>query len=395
MDIEQPNLTEYIALNATTLAQKLLYQNEGNKFLRFTYNVIKVIQSDASAKEYWAILNNAQEANLHLALVSLPLSEYLCFSGASEEVFEIAVPGLGFKYESICRFDNDFVEVVYYHNGKYTQVFGTPSMVNEFKAQNFPTATNVAITTLKGFFTIALVVPKIQDDVQDTAIRRSTLRFAVTGLNKFADYYRKYVGIPWASVPHYSFYSFPYGYIREFDLNGNLLQSDKYMMNPAMGVLPKRPYCIDPDGSLLQHFSESLKQYLDSDIELSNFRKGEAYAGHGHDLAAMRFCVSGVDGILRKWAEQKGIQIKNTTPNKAPISKLLGKFEEILKQEKLVNDPDAFMKQVRDAVSFRHSIEHESLHAVDSTLVFPAIDILKQFFDLVRKQLATVEQSST
>lgn len=387
MDLKQTNITENIALEATSLAQKLLYQNEGNKFFHFTYNVVKAIQSNASAEEYWAILNDVQEVDFRLALVSFPLSEYLCFSGAPEEVFEIVVPGLGFQYESICRFDNDLVEVVYHHNGEYTQVFGIPSAANEFKAQNFPTANNVAIATLKTFFTIALIVPTVRDEVKNTAIRRSTLRFAVTGLNRFADSYRKYVGIPWASVPHYSFYSFPYGYIREFDLDGNLLESDKYMMNPAMNVLPTRPYCIDPNGSLLRHFSEALKQDIDPDIELNNFRKGEAYAGHGHDLAAMRFCVSGVDGILKKWAEKKSIEIKGTTPKKVPISKLLGKFEEVLKQEKLVDDPDDFMQKVRDAVKFRHAIEHESLYAVDSTLVFPAIDILRQFFNLVNEQV--------
>jgi hypothetical protein len=389
MNSKQPNITENIASDATSLAQKLLYQNEGNKFLCFTYNVIKAIQSNASAEEYWAILNDEQEVNFRLALISFPLSEYLCFSGAPEEVFEVVVPGLGFQYESICRFDNDFVEVVYSHDGNYIQVFGNPSAVNEFKSQKFPTASNISIATLKTFFTIALTVPKVHDDVRNTAIRRSTLRFAVTGLNRFADSYRKYVGIPWASVPHYSFYSFPYGYIREFDFNGNLLESDKYMMNPAMGVLPERPYCIDPDGSLLRHFSETLKQDLDPDIELNNFRKGEAYAGHGHDLAAMRFCVSGVDGILKKWAEKKSIEIKGTTPKEAPIKKLLGKFEEVLKQKRLVDNPDSFMKKVRDAINLRHSIEHESLYAIDSTLVFPAIDILKQFFDLVHEQLSS------
>jgi len=387
MDLKQTNIAENVASEATSLAQKLLRQNESNKFFHFTYNVVKAIQSNASAEEYWAILNDEKAVDLRLALVSFPLSEYLCFSGAPEEVFEIVVPGLGFQYESICRFDNDLVEVVYHHDGEYTQVFGTPSAVNEFKAQNFPTANNVVIAALKTFFTIALIVPTIRDEVKDTAIRRSTLRFAVTGLNRFADSYRKYVGIPWASVPHYSFYSFPYGYIREFDLDGNLLESDKYMMNPAMGVLPTRPYCIDPDGSVLRRFSEALKQDIDPDIELNNFRKGEAYAGHGHDLAAMRFCVSGVDGILKKWAEKNSIEIKGTTPKKAPIKKLLGKFEEALKQEKLVDDPDDFMKKVRDAVRFRHSIEHESLYAIDSTLVFPAIDILRQFFNLVNEQV--------
>ncbi len=383
MDLKQPNITENIASDATSLAQKLLYQNEGNKFLCFTYNVIKAIQSNASAEEYWAILNNEREVNFHLALISFPLSEYLCFSGAPEEVFEVFVPGLGFQDKSICRFDNDFVEVVYHYEGKYTQVFGTLAEVNEFKTQNFPTARNVAIATLKTFFTIALTVPKVYDDVKDTAIRRSTLRFAVTGLNRFADSYRKYVGIPWVSVPHYSFYSFPYGYIREYDLNGNLLESDKYMMNPAMGVLPERPYCIDPDGSLLRHFNEVLKQELDPDIELNNFRKGEAYAGHGHDLAALRFCVSGVDGILRKWAQQKNVDV----PKKEPISRLLGKFKEVLKKEKLVDNPETFMQEVHVAVNLRHSIEHESLYAIDSTRVFPAIDILRQFFDLVDEQL--------
>lgn len=389
MDLEQSNFTEDIGseFDAVSLTQKLLSHNEGNKFLCFTYNIIKIIQSDASAEEYWTILNNGGEKDLRLALISFPLSEYLCFSGASEEIFEIVVPGLGFKYQSICRLDNDFVEVVYYHNGEYTQVFGTPSMVNAFKAQNFPTANNVAISTLKTFFTIALTVPTLQDEIKNTAIRRSTLRFAVTGLNRFTDCYRKYVGIPWASVPHYSFYSFPYGYIREFDFDGNLLESNKYMMNPAMGVLPKRPYCIDPDGVFFSRFSESLRQDPDPNIELNIFCKGEAYAGHGHDLAAIRFCVSGVDGILKKWARQKGIQLKDTTPEKAPLKKLLGKFEEVLRQKRLVDNPNTFMQQVRDAINFRHSVEHESLYTIDSTLVFPAIDILKQFFNLVQKCL--------
>jgi hypothetical protein len=391
MNLEQPSFLANIGsdFDIACLAQKLLQSNERNKLLYFTYNVAKLIHSHASADEYWAILNDTQENHLHLALISFPLSEYLCFSGASEETFELVVPGLGFKYESICRLDNDFVEVVYHLNGNYTQVFGTPSMVNDFKVKTFPAADKFIVSILKTFFTIALIVPKLQDEIKDTAIRRSALGFAVTGLNRFADCYRRYVGIPWASVPHYSFYSFPYGYIREFDLSGKLLESNKYVMNPAMGVLPKRPYCIDLDGSMLRRFTESLKHDPDPHIELNLFCKGEAYAGHGHDLAAIRFCVSSVDGILRKWAAQQGIQIKDTTPEKAPLKKLLGKFEEVLKQERLVDDPNAFMKLVRDAINFRHSVEHESLYTIDSTLVFPAIDILRQFFNLVHKQVVT------
>jgi hypothetical protein len=244
-----------------------------------------------------------KEEEFRFVFISFTLSEYLCFSGGQEEVFEITVSGCGFEFETVCRLDNDFVEVVYHHDDdRYTQVFGTPSLANEFKVQNFPNANNYLIATIKTFFTIALKIPKLQDEVKNTATRRSAIRFAVTGLNKFADCYRKYVGIPWASVPYYSFYSFPYGYIREFDCNGNLLDSEKYMMNPATGVLPNRPYCIDPDGSFLHRFRESLKKDTDPDIELSNFHKGEAYAGHGHDLAAMKFCVSGLDGILKKWS---------------------------------------------------------------------------------------------
>ena len=162
MDLKQPNITKIIGSDATVSARKLLYQNEGNKFLRFTYNVIRAVQSNASAEEYWAILRDLPEANFHLALISFPLSEYLCFSGAPEEVFEVVVPGVGFQYESICRFDNDFVEVIYHHDGEHTQVFGTPSAISEYKAQNFPTANKFAITTLKTFLLLRLQFPKFK-----------------------------------------------------------------------------------------------------------------------------------------------------------------------------------------------------------------------------------------
>ncbi len=368
------------------VADSLLRDKSKHKLQIYTHNLVKMVISDGSAAEYRGILSVLPSVKQSVALISFPLPEYLCFAGETEEVYEIFVPGLGFHYRSICRLDNDFMEVVYHHEGKFTQVFGSPAKILEFKSQQLQEPYKHTAAVLKSFFTIALAIPSVEDDVQHTTLRRSALRFAVAGLNKFADCHRRYVGIPWASVPHYSFLSFPYGYIREFDLAGNLLVSEKYMMNPATGVVgERRPYCNDPEGSRLRRFEASLQNEEDEETELNMLRKGEAYGGHGHDLAAIRLCVSAVEAVLRKWAKKKAVEFRNTTPEKAAISQLLGKFEESWNRKKLIERPNEFMAGIRDAIRLRHAIEHKNLYPVDSTMVFPAIDKLKTFFEIVER----------
>ncbi|MCA9120044.1 MAG: hypothetical protein H6822_29810 [Planctomycetaceae bacterium] len=369
------------------VADALLRDRTKHKLQTYAYNSVTVTNSQASAVEYWGIMKGLSPIQFNVALISFPLPEYLCFAGETEELYELVVSGVGFHYETTCRLDNDFMEVVYHQDGSFTQVFGSPAKVVELKAQQFSAVDKYTASVLKSFFTIALAVPNVEDDLTRTALRRSALRFAVAGLNKFADCHRRYVGIPWASVPHYSFFSFPYGYIREFDFDGKLLTSKKYMMNPATGILPERPHCVAPNGTYLERFENALREEEDSDSELNMFRKGEAYGGHGHDLASIRLCVSAVDAILRRWAREKKVQLRDATPEKARLKQLLGKFEETLTRKKLVERPDKYMSEVRDAINFRHAIEHENLYTVDSTMVFPKTNKLKAFFEMVHQEL--------
>jgi hypothetical protein len=386
-----PNSRERVldpaSIELRAAADGLLRDRSKHKLQAYPYNNLTVINSEASAAEYWGIVESLPPIQRNIALISFPLPEYLCFAGETEEVYEIVVSGVGFHYETTCRLDNDFIEVVYHQDGSFTQVFGSTAKVVELKAQKFSAAEKYTAAVLKSFFTIALAIPNVEDDVTCTALRRSALRFAVAGLNKFADCHRRYVGIPWASVPHYSFFLFPYGYIREFDFDGKLLTSKKYMMNPATGIIPERPHCIDPDGTYLERFENALGEEEGSDAELNMFRKGEAYGGHGHDLASIRLCVSAVDAILRRWAREKRVELRDATPEKARLKQLLGKFEETLTRKKLVERPDKYMSEVRDAINFRHAIEHENLYTVDSTMVFPATNKLKSFFEMVQQEL--------
>jgi len=245
-----------------------------------------------------------------------------------------------------------------------------------------PGAYKYTASLLKSLFTIA-----VEEPIHNTALHRSIIRFAVAGLNKFTDCFRKHVAIAWASVPHYSFFSFPYAYIRSFDLEGNFVSSEKYMMNPASGVLPERPYCIDPQGTILDGFKKRLIYLTDDDVALNMLRKGEAYAGHGHDIIAIRLCVSSIESILRSWAINANISFKNSTVDKARIKDLLGRFEEVAKRKRLVNNADKFIKQVREVIHLRHKVEHENLYFIDSSVVFPAIDVLNKLFSLVQSEL--------
>ena len=160
------------------------------------------------------------------------------------------------------------------------------------------------------------------------------------------------------------------------------------MMNPATGVLPERPRCIDPDGTFLKRFTTSLISDSHIDHELNLFRKGEAYSGHGHDLAGIRLCVSAIDAILRRWVIEKQIDLGTDKPDKARLKKLLGQFEAELKQRKLVDAPHKFIEEVKQAINLRHAMEHESLQEIDSTVLFPAIKVLRRFFEVVAKEVS-------
>lgn len=122
------------------------------------------------------------------------------------------------------------------------------------------------------------------------------------------------------------------------------------------------------------------------------FCKGEAYVGHGHDLAALRFCVSALDAVLRRWAREGKVALRDSTPEKARLKTLLGKFEEHMKARKIVENPDEFLRQVKGVINLRHAVEHEGFSSVDSTTVFPAVEILKRFFGVVRAEIKTIRQ---
>lgn len=183
-------------------------RSEEGKLLSFPFNLVKAVHSQASAREYRAILRDNEYTDLRLALISFPLPEYLCFAGQEREVYELSVPDLGFGNRTTCRLDNDFWEVVFTGNeaAPYTQVFGEPNLIGSFKG-TLADAKEYLKSPLKTFFTVALAAPVIEDEVLNTALRRSLIRFAVAGLNRFADIHRTYVGIAWSTVPHYSFYS--------------------------------------------------------------------------------------------------------------------------------------------------------------------------------------------
>lgn len=376
----------------TALSREIMSRPWAGQLLSFPFNLVKYVQSQANAAEYWFILDNYVPIEQRLAIISLPLPEYLCFSGHNAEVYDLTVQGLGFKCRTSCRIDSDLWEIVYSNEQHYIQTFrtridGIPSDLKN------PLGEEYLKVPLKSLFSIALVAPVVEDEVANTALRRSLLRLAVTGLNRFADCHRRHVGIAWSTVPHYSFFSFPYGYIREFDLGGSLISSEKYLMNPALGHISELPYINDPDGLAYESFSKSLASEEDDDTEFTMFCKGEAYVGHGHDLAAIRFCVSAVDCILKRWARESGADLRGINPEKARLKLLLGKFEERLRTKRLVPNANDFMSQVRSVVNLRHAVEHEGLSQVDSTILFPAIETLKRFFDIVRKEIAAERHS--
>lgn len=372
---------------STNLARKLVSDADTNNLLKFSYNYIKVVKSEGTVHDFQLVLNTTQEVIPRVALISFIVPEYLCFGGDEVEIYELLVSNPGFKYRTTCRIDSNFMEVVYHHKGNFTQLLGRPESIKQFKEATWPDANKYTASLLKSVFTIALPVPTVEDPVHNTALYRSVLRFAVAGLNKYSNCFRRHVAIAWASFPHYSFFSFPYGFIREFDLEGNLVSSDKYMMNPATGVLPERPYCIDPQGTVLEGFKESLISLIGDDAALNMLKKGEAYGGHGHDLIAIRLCVSATETILRSWAKHTNITFNNSTVDKARIKDLLGRFEEVVKRKRLLKNADEFMNQVKEAIRLRHKVEHENYYSLDSTLVFPAIEILKTFFSLVQSEL--------
>jgi len=389
---EMPQPDSATLARLSELSMQLLTRPEEGKFLSFPFNLIRMVLSQGSSAEYREVLRHNKPTRFNLALISFPLPEFLCFSGENTEWYQLKVPGQEFNYQTICRLDSDFWEAVYYKeeidSNQYTQVFGIPELIRNFK-DSLPGAKDYLSYPVKTFFTLALTAPVVEDTVLNTGLRRSLLRFAVAGLNRFADVHRKYVGIAWSTVPHYSFYSFPYGYIREFDLGGALISSDKYMMNPASGFIEGLPRTVDSTGNAGNARAEFERSLLadEKEDEFLGFCKGEAYVGHGHDEAAIRFCVSALDALLRRWVKESKVVLRDTTPEKARLKTLLGKFEEHMKLKKLVPNADELMSQVKDAINLRHAVEHEGFHGVDSTIVFPVVEVLKKFFGVIRSEL--------
>jgi len=64
-------------------------------------------------------------------------------------------------------------------------------------------------------------------------------------------------------------------------------------MNPAMGYIPELPCIVDLSGSAHEDFKRLLVSEEEDDADLTMLCKGEAYVGHGHDLAAIRFNRTG------------------------------------------------------------------------------------------------------
>jgi len=377
-----------------SLSKTLIRDEEEHRLLKFRFNLLKAVQSSASPEEYWSILQRASKPEARVGLISFPLSEYLCFHGEPVEHYEVSFRGRGFAARTHCRLDNSLVQVVYFQDGEFVEIFGRSDDVKAYKEEKLPAALKYSIAHPKTFFTIVLALPHVNDQIQDTALRRSALRFAVAGLNKFADCHRRHVGIAWSSEPHYSFLSFPYGYIREFDFDGRRVSSDKYMMNPATGFLPERPRFLDVEGEGLARFEAALLTEDESERHLNNLKKAEAYLGHGHDLVAIRVSVSAVDGILRRWATAAGLRPGRMPPEKARLKSLLGGFEAELKRRRLRSDADSFMQRVREAVNLRHEVEHAGFDLVDNSVLQPVIDTLRQFFDLVAGEVERLRRES-
>jgi hypothetical protein len=347
------------------------------------FNLVKMVQSSAGIEDYIALMTFT-EAPERTLLVSLPLPEFLSFAAVGAEVFEIDTEYKSARHLSLplrthCRLDHDFVSCVLADGNEFTEYMGKVERINA-ELTDLPARPNKhMIQHHKTVFTVAIPVRDVGSDVPNTMLQRGAIRLAVGVLERYANLFRRYHGIAWASVPHYSFYSFPYAYVREYDGELRYLSSDKYMMYPATGV-HGRGHVVDPDGTELRNFRERLVNLSDTTSYAADaIRKGEAYSGQGHDLVALHLCVSAIESALRAWVIRKQVPFKGKNLARLPVTSLL---------ELWYGKPLDLGSDVLAAIDLRHTIGHRESMSVDSDDVFPAIATLRSFFDEVEADSA-------
>lgn len=369
--------------------KKIVNSEKINKLSFYQHNIVKVIQSKASMEEYSFILNTNKIINYTIGIFSFILPEYLCVEGKEIEIYEINEDGLN----TFVRLNQHFHLAVYNNEkNELIEIIGKLKDIKEYKDTNEPNYKIYISNPLQTVFQVALFIPNVGDDIKNVAIRRSLLRRSIRILNKFSDCHRHINNLYSSSEPHYSYNSFDYAYIKEYDFESNLISSEKYLLNASKIYVDSLPMFIDPDKSFISNFRELLKtEKAVSEFPSLIFKKGIAYYGRGHDIASLKFCVSAIESILRKWAMEAEMQNKikfgkNKKSIEVTIKDLKGKFHETICSKKLVENPDSFMDDVNGAINLRHSIEHRNNYEVDSLKIEKKLEILRIYFDLVEKE---------
>lgn len=367
--------------------QKIIKSDEINKLSVYSHNILKIANSKASMEEYFYLLDTNEILGYTIGIFSFELPEYLCVEGKEVEIYEIKEEDT----TTFVRLNQRFHNAVYSgKNNDFVEIMGRANDIKEYKDNNISNYQNYRNYPIKTVFQVALFIPNIGDEVKNTVIRRSLIRRSIRILNKFSDCYRHINNLYGISEPHYSYNSFDCAYIKEYDFKGSLISSDKYLLNASKIYSGSLPMFIDNDGNVINKFRELLKtEKVISEFPSLIFKKGNAYYGRGHDIAAIKFCVSAVEAILKKWAvesETQGKIVFKKEVTKLTIKELKGKFHEVICFKKLVENPNDFMSELNDAIDLRHSIEHRNNYEVDSLKIQGRLEILRKYFDLVEKE---------
>lgn len=379
--------------NQSDILKQIIYSNDLNCLSVYNYRKCSIVNSKASKEEYIALTSQENIKEYKIGIISLILPEYLCIEGKETEIYEI----LDEEFSSFVRIDQKFYNYGFVTSDKeIIQIIGSPEKAKEYKENNFNEAYKLIAHPLRTLFSIIVLIPNIADEIKDTVIKRSIIRKCIKVLNKFSDCYKYINNIPSSNVPHYSFNSFDCAYIKEFDATGQLINSEKYLLNPARLYADSLPHFVDPDKTVLNKFKNLLvTNKIEEEYPLLMFKKGLSYLGNGHDIVAIKFCVSAVESLLRSWAikaEEKNIitfrQDKNAT--QATIKELKGKFQSIICDNRLVEDINKFVEEVNSAIDLRHSIEHRNNYELDSAKIQNSITVLDKYFSLIQEQYTNI-----
>ena len=373
-------------MNAKVLEQVIRSKNL-NDCISYIHNQYKFNNGKGIVEEFSSLKTEKFLTGFSkIGVFSFILPEYKCFDQVDTEIFKISVQS-EFKIDTLIRFDHDLFNVVYSENNEFVEVLGKEDKIGEYKVAQLKNPYKYLAANVNSLVSIPFIIDVLKTEELNVALRKCYFRIASQVLNKFSDDYRTVVGMPWISVPHYSFSSFGWALFREYDEQGNLLNTNKFLLNPAKIRPSEKPYVLDDEG-VVKNKLESLLLNKNSEEEpIVMFKKGQSYFGHGEYLIAIRYCVSAIEALLKKWVDEKGILFPEKKQNHITIKDLRGKFEEVLKKEKLVNDPQTFMDQVREAIQLRHDIEHKSLYKISHTKIEKAIYDLEKFFNVISEQL--------